>query len=345
MLDVVSMFLRSAASRLVGALSPKDHSAIAPENLVYGFVTRGFEKAFIRACRRLRVTPLSDRLHGFNAKSCGGLVRSADDSLQWLKLSGVPRGTTNMRREREKSMPVLDGLRTPQVLATTTWRSRGVEWYAVAMTPVSSPTVRDFLDGGGSLAHDEDWLGRLRATLGQLASIPTTHRCLSEPYVAAAIRERFGAEAPTVATEWHTAHGDLSWANLTVPDLVLYDWETWGLAPRAYDAAYLMVQSIWNIDLMHRLEHEFRDEFATPSGCVGLLVACAEMLNYIEASGIDPAHARRVEAIARRGLERHAAARSVAPTEPGKQAAPTATRQPSTAAASGRPWDGRTAPG
>jgi hypothetical protein len=311
------MVLRSAASRLVEALSPKDRSAIASENLVYGFVTKGLDKAFMRACRSLRVTPMPDRIHGFQAKSCGGLVRSADGSPQWLKVSGVPLGTTNPRREREKAMPVLDGLRTPQVLATLTWRSRGIEWWAVAMTPVSSPTVRDFLDGGGSLAHDEAWLGRLKATLGQLARIPTTHRYLSEPYVAAAIRERFGPDAPTIATEWHTAHGDLSWPNLTVPDLFLYDWETWGLAPRGYDAAYLMVQSIWNIDLMHRLEREFAGEFATPSGCVGLLVACAEMLNHIEASGFDPAHARNVEAIARRGLERHAAARSDAP--PGRE--------------------------
>jgi hypothetical protein len=309
---VAQMHLRSVVSHLFDTLSPQDRVATAPENLVYGFVTSGFETAFTKAARRLGVTPLAGRVNGYRNKSCGGPVRSADGAMQWLKVSGVPRRTVNVRREREKSAPDANGIRTPKVLATTEWRSRGIEWYAVITTPVDAPTVRQFVDGGGSLAEDETWLGMLKTTLERLAEIPCTHHYLTEPYVTAAIVARFGDGAPNVAAEWRTAHGDLSWPNLTVADLVLYDWETWGLAPRGYDAAYLMVQSIWDVDLMHRLEREFLDEFSTPSGCVGLLVACAEMLNHIEASHLDPQHARNVEAIARRGLARYDAARYTA---------------------------------
>ncbi|MDT9702411.1 hypothetical protein, partial [Streptomyces sp. P17] len=72
---------------------------------------------------------------------------------------------------------------------------------------------------------------------------------------------------------------------------------------------------------MHRLEREFMDEFSTPSGCVGLLVACAEMLNHIEASDLDPQHARNIEAIAQRGLDRFFAANSAKDTARSVQAA------------------------
>lgn len=305
---VASMIHRSVVSNLIDRIRPTPRFATAPKDLVYGFVTSGLDTAFAKASHRLRVTPLQGRVHGFRNKSCGGLVTSADGEIRWLKVSGVPRRTVNMRRERERAAPDARGIRTPKILATTEWRSGGVKWYAVLTTPVDSPTVQQFVEGGGSLADDEAWLGSLRTTLERLAEIPCTHHSLTEPYVTAAIVARFGAGAPNVATEWRTAHGDLSWPNLTAPDLVLYDWETWGLAPRGYDAAYLMVQSICDVKLMHRLEREFMDEFATPSGCVGLLVACAEMLNHIEASDLDPQHARNIEAIAQRGLDRFFAA-------------------------------------
>jgi hypothetical protein len=198
---------------------------------------------------------------------------------------------------------------TPRILACAEWESAGVEWHAVMTSLVSSPTIKQFFNAGGSLAHDDRWVGLLRDVLGRIAALPTDHRCFSEQYVANAILARFGRDAPRFAAQWQTAHGDLNWKNLTAPDLVVFDWETWGLAPRAYDAAYLMVHLFEDIRIMERLEREYDSEFATESGCVGLLVACAEMLNFLEASGRDSRHSRNIEAIAERALRRHSDAR------------------------------------
>jgi hypothetical protein len=45
-------------------------------------------------------------------------------------------------------------------------------------------------------------------------------------------------------TYWHTAHADLHWNNLTAPDRVLLDRESWGQAPFGYGIATLYCHSL-----------------------------------------------------------------------------------------------------
>ncbi|MEZ5820330.1 MAG: hypothetical protein R3D82_05945 [Xanthobacteraceae bacterium] len=303
------MIFKSIASLVLMTVRPRIRTGRpdAEVPLFYGFVTRGLDAAFEEACRRLKVTQMQTPQHSLGSKSAGGRIRFGDGSLGWLKVSGVPVGTMNPRRQREASPRVRNDIPTPQVFRTIQWTSKAIRWQATTMSLVVFPTVDRFLADGGSLAGDDEWIARLRTALSQIAALTCSHHCMTQEYVAHAILPRFGPDAPHVATEWHTAHGDLSWGNLTAPELFVLDWESWGLAPRAYDAAYLTVHSMEDVDLMLRLEQEFADEFSSSSGCVGLLVACAEMLNRIEAEQLDAWHARNIEAIAQRGLHRYRA--------------------------------------
>lgn len=277
---------------------------VTSPQLVYGFVTTGVQAAFSDACRRLGLTPLQAPKPSYQSKSCGGQVRSLDGATSWLKVSGVPSGSLNERRLREEeAIRHVARIRTPQVVESMGWTADGVEWRALRMTLESSPTVAEHMrHGGASLADDDHWIGALRETLGQVAVIPAAHHCRTPEYVAGAIHARFGTEAPQVAEEWRTAHGDLSWGNLTAPELALLDWETWGLAPRGYDAAYIVVHSLRDRALMRRLERAFEDEFSTASGQVALLLACAEMLNEIDRIGSE--HGGSVIGLAERALNR-----------------------------------------
>lgn len=274
--------------------------------LFYGFVTAGVQAAFSDACRRLGLVLHGEPKLSLQSKSCGGSVRSVDGAITWLKVSGVPSGSLNERRVRETEViRHVAHIRTPQAIESVEWTADGVEWRAVRMTLEWSPTVVERMrNGDASLAHDDRWIGMLREALDQVAAIPSKHQCRSPDYVAGAIQTRFGAEAPQVATDWRTAHGDLSWGNITAPELMLLDWETWGLAPCGYDIAYLIVHSFEDRALMHRLEREFEHEFSTPSGQVALLTACAEMLNEIERNGSDREHGESVMGIAQRALSR-----------------------------------------
>jgi hypothetical protein len=294
------MFAKKPAAAVT---DPPPHSALS-----YGFVTYGLPSAFADGCRRLGLRPVSEpMLNEKVMKSCGGRVQSAAGAISWLKVSGIPRGCANEMRDREAASWAIAGVPMPKLIEYTDWTADGIEWRAVRSTLVSSPSIKEnWLAGDRSLASDDRWIASLRNTFEKVAALSTTYSRRSQDYVAGAIMARFGADAPGVASEWQCAHGDPNWANITVPDATLFDWETWGLAPRAYDAAYLMVGSYRDYPLMERLYTAFEDEFSTPSGCVGLLLASAEMLNQAETiNGFDPEHRRRIDDIAQRALRRN----------------------------------------
>ena len=270
----------------------------------FGFVTSGLEDALTEACRRLGARPLRAFARiGFQSKSWGCEVETRD-ALGWLKVSGVPVGIANVRREREEAAHQIAGLSKPQLIGSTDWSDGEVNWSARVTALISSPTLMQIDHECEQAIPDHRWIASLRATLDTLARVPTEYYCREPDYVTYAIINRFGTEAPRHVEDWRTAHGDLSWDNVTAPNLMLLDWETWGLAPRGYDAAYLLVHSISRPVLVQRIEEAFQDDFASPSGCVSLLVACAEMLNNIEQTGESQDAGAAVEAIARRALER-----------------------------------------
>jgi hypothetical protein len=274
-------------------------------SLSYGFVTTGLEAALREACRRLGAEPLKAFARiGFQSKSWGCEVKIAD-GLGWLKVTGVPVGQANVRQEREDAARQIAGVPRPQLIAGIDWSDGNVNWRATVTALTTSPTLMQLDQEDYRAILDYRWIGSLRAALDALAEVPTEHYCRTPDYVAYAILHRFGTQAPRLATEWRTAHGDLSWDNVTAPNVMLLDWETWGLAPRGYDAAYLLVHSISRPVLARYIEDAFREDFASPSGCVSLLVACAEMLNNIEHTGDNQHGAAAVEAIAQRALEQH----------------------------------------
>jgi thiamine kinase-like enzyme len=104
------------------------------------------------------------------------------------------------------------------------------------------------------------------------------------------IRKWFGPDTPHVADEWHTAHGDTNWSNVTSPQLTLLDWELWGRAPRAFDLASLAAFACGEPELQQRLEAAFADELSTRSGQVAYLLALAEVLDLIEQGWLSPSY-------------------------------------------------------
>ena len=90
-----------------------------------------------------------------------------------------------------------------------------------------------------------------------------------------------------MATEWCASHGDLHWKNLTVPNLTLLDWENWGLAPRGYDVARLMVYAAHVPTVQEKLYDTFADEFDSATGVVVLLFALGMVKSDIAAGIAD----------------------------------------------------------
>jgi hypothetical protein len=142
---------------------------------------------------------------------------------------------------------------------------RGTGWLRVV---VERP------DKGGALGHDPDlpeaWWVQLRTALDSLAEVPTERIAVREEYIRRAVPAYTGCDVGEI--EWSTAHGDFHWSNLGGPDLAILDWEGWGTAPVAFDAAQLYLYSLHTPATAARVRQTFTHP---PSGLCGITAAVA----------------------------------------------------------------------
>jgi hypothetical protein len=260
------------------------------------------EAAFSKACTQLNAVPLGVRRRGYRGKSVGSRVRLQDASESWLKVSGAQFAWQEWPRHGELSAPSIEGVSRPSITAKIEWRDEDVSWQALQFTIAPSPTISETPWLPPTVQIEESWLAEIKRTVDRLAALPVSRWNLHPGRVAKVIAERYGRRAPHVVDEWRTAHGDLHWANLTAPDLVLLDWEFWGTAPRGFDAATLLSFSFSNSELFQRIEATFAEDLDTSSGIVARLFAFAQRLQRIEAGDHDPREYRSIEREAKRLL-------------------------------------------
>ena len=236
------------------------------------------------------------------ARSIG---ESVDGTRSWLKISGIPIGTSSRQRRKEEVSACIKGVPKPSIFASFDWIERDVCWRALQMEHAPSPAGSPSAFPARHLPSISDaWIHGLRQALADLAKVEATHFFVTAVDFSNEIRLRFGNDAPHQAVELCTAHGDFHWANLTAPTLSILDWENWGRAPRGYDVANLIASTAYDPVLMQRLESAFADELETPSGRVAQLSVCANMLNFVDAYLCDPIYRLRIEELARRALNR-----------------------------------------
>ncbi|WP_211351865.1 phosphotransferase [Haloactinospora alba] len=123
------------------------------------------------------------------------------------------------------------------------------------------------------------WWHTLRTTLDRIAVVPTQRHTVPQRYLDWAMPTYLGAPINTTVSSWATAHGDLHWANLCAPQLYLFDWEGWGLAPTGYDAAMLHSYSLLLPSLAARIRHELAHLLNTSTGRFAELVTITELLH------------------------------------------------------------------
>lgn len=129
---------------------------------------------------------------------------------------------------------VLAGVPVPEWHAGISWfdPDRRVVWRADEAQLIEQPPIGR--SAAAALLPDS-WWAEFNAAMDNLAETSTTRLAtpdlepISVDRVRAAIAKAFpGANAPI--EEWTTAHADLSWANMTGPELWILDWEDWGRA-------------------------------------------------------------------------------------------------------------------
>ncbi len=293
----LSQFARTSLRRLV-FLKPR-----SPFVVLDGFDATIERKHLLDGCRRLGVKPRGPVTAEVIRRSVGVAAVGPDGFRSWVKVSALVGAASHPWRDAELSASEIRGVSKPEILALRQWAQDDRHWLALQMTLAPSPVVdAGYYAGAASASVGAPWIASLQHALDILRKVGTDRESISADEMSTVIKERFGPHVEHTADEWHCAHGDVHWANVTHPHFMLLDWEHWGLAPRGYDAAYITVFSCARPDLVRILEAAFAADLDTRSGRVARLFLLARQLNQITAGTLGTGYKPHLEAMARRVL-------------------------------------------
>ncbi|WP_283132945.1 hypothetical protein [Rhizohabitans arisaemae] len=157
--------------------------------------------------------------------------------------------------------------------AEAPFRYRAELYERAASRPIAdNPVLRDALDVPSS------WWNDVRAALAAVEQVPTRRFTVHQHWLGYIMPRHLGAGVDTRVSAWSTAHGDFHFANVCGPQLLILDWEGWGLAPVGYDAAVLHTNSLLQPSAAASIRRSL-PVLDTPEGRFAELVAVSELLH------------------------------------------------------------------
>lgn len=113
---------------------------------------------------------------------------------------------------------------------------------------------------------------------------------MEQGHLTRRVREIYGPDIDTRIPDedWVCAHGDLGYANLTGPELMLLDWESWGRAPRGWDAACMWSASLGVPKMAEQVRVRFDAVLSTRAGRLCRLLLCANVARAARRTGRTP---------------------------------------------------------
>jgi hypothetical protein len=197
-------------------------------------------------------------------------IRTVTEQSQWVDMLFW---TGNLEANKIVGVP------KPIVLDSVETRDEDRWFRTEVMTLVDQTAASPTPAATTPPAVDDAWLDQLRTSLEALAAASTTREAKVQDDVTQQLREYFGDRIDPHVEHWVTSHGDLHWANLTTPGLVILDWEQWGLAPYGYDIATLYCHSLLVPETAASIRHRFTHMLDSPDGRRAQLLAIARMLS------------------------------------------------------------------
>lgn len=220
--------------------------------------------AFDLAVRRVggHPGPTIEQVWGWRGRTLSGPI-IVGSAVTWLRLASGRTGEISRTFWRgnitaEQQIPA--DVPRPRLLHRDEWESGPWRYAAEAFEhTVGKPFSQTPAPSGplpvGSLP--DAWWSELRRILDVVGDVTTRRFTIGPVWAEQLLADHFGSDQ-AASSPWITCHGDLHWANLAGPDLVVFDWEGWGGGPDGYDAASLLVHSL----LQPGLAAEVRDRFA-----------------------------------------------------------------------------------
>lgn len=182
---------------------------------------------------------------------------------------------------------ILDRVPVPKWHAGISWldAERSVIWRADETQLIDESPIGRAANAAGL---PDAWWQAFNAAMDELGDHVTsrvaTPDCerITVERVEAAIRKAFPDCANVRIDEWHTAHADLNWANMTGPRLWILDWEDFGTAPRGLDAANLWFGSLAVPEVAEKVYQGRGHDMDSRTGLLMQLFKCAELLSWAD---------------------------------------------------------------
>ncbi|MFE7608097.1 hypothetical protein [Streptomyces celluloflavus] len=246
-------------------------------------VTARMRTARGRACTELGIRPEqgADEAWGWHGRTLS-LPVVAPGGPAWLRLGCAPSDEVNVTFwdgsvTAEQAIP--DSVPRPRLHAVHDWSDGQWEYRAELYERVTARPASTTATLTANPDVPSNWWRAVRAGLDDIAQVPTERFSVHQPFLKRAMPQFLGTPIDTTAPSWSTAHGDFHWANLCAPELRIFDWEGWGLAPTGYDTAVLHSHSLLMPSVAATVRHELRDVINTPEGRYAELAVITQLLH------------------------------------------------------------------
>lgn len=224
---------------------------------------------------------------GWHGRTYGQPARTSSGCAVWLRVAGVPCTTSDDpgwdstfwtgAASAQQTLPA--SIPRPALQRCHEWEAVPWRYRAEVHDRAGNETVagRAPLTYPPALSHG--WWQALRTATADLTAVATSRYTIHQHYLDWVMPRFLGETINTTVPVWKTSHGDLHWANLCAPTLIILDWEGWGLAPAGYDAAILHTYSLLVPDTAAQVRSAFADILDGPHGRFAELAAIAELLH------------------------------------------------------------------
>lgn len=241
-------------------------------------VRTAMRAAHARALSEMGARGLGRVRFGWRDRSIGSVVEHAGAQV-WLRVvrsrraqAGGDWWTGNL------DASTLVGIPKPRVLDVRAWEDTSLVYRAELMSllPGRACASSAVLERVPRLG--DSWWDALVQSLGTVSRATTERRVLDPETVQRRISVFFGIDLDVDPSAWVPGHGDLHWNNLHCDPFAIADWEAWGLAPRGYDAAFLLGHSLGVPRIAERISRLFRADLESDGGVVSQLYVMTRLL-------------------------------------------------------------------
>ncbi|MGH3793659.1 MAG: aminoglycoside phosphotransferase [Pseudonocardiaceae bacterium] len=235
-----------------------------------------------QAATDANATVVGQEVFGWRDRSLGARVREKSAEF-WLRVvteqehwAGGDFWTGNSDANN------IIGIPKPRVLRDWEWSEGTTRLHAELMTLAEGQRCSPTPELRFQVEPSETWWRALRESLWTLAGVPTIRGYLTENEIARRLTVFFGDRVDPAVEQWTAAHTDLHWANLLAPDLIIVDWEGWGIAPAGFDAATLYLHSLLQPMTAKRVSAQLGELLDHRDGLISQLYVTTRMLLRIE---------------------------------------------------------------